>query len=176
MNLRNLATNVLGKSFIVLCVTASAAILFLLAPIANAQAQSAEQAQVWTQSSMGKRFAEMLGTAKAKGIAGSTLGRYDGHSVELSSRTASGQVEVHHHFVDVIFVSKGQATLLTGGTVLDRKEGADGEERGTSMRGGVKHTIAAGDLVDIPAGLPHQMLLQPGTLFEAEIVKVRVAK
>jgi len=177
MHLRKLATGIRGKKPIVPFFVVAAAAFVLLAAAAAAPAQSAgKQAEVWTQSSIEKGFAGMAGAAKSTGIAGSILGRYEGHIVELSSRTASGQVEVHQHFVDIIVVTKGQATLLTGGTVLGKKEEADGEERGTSMRGGVKHAISAGDLVHIPAGLPHQMLLQPGTLFEAEIVKVRVAK
>lgn len=146
---------------------------------AGASAQTpgtaANRAQVWTRAAIDQQFAGMAGTAKAKGSTDGVLGIYDGHAVRLSSRTASGQVEVHNHFVDVIFVVKGQVTLLTGGTVVGGKPGDDGEIRGTSMRGGVRHTISAGDVVHIPAGVPHQMLLQPGTLFEAEIVKVRVA-
>jgi quercetin dioxygenase-like cupin family protein len=59
----------------------------------------------------------------------------------------------------------GSATLVTGGTMLDAKERpADSKSvqledgpgaSGTSIRGGVTQQIKAGDVVVIPAGVPH---------------------
>lgn len=153
-----------------------AACLLFGAAAALAQAQSASKVEVWSKASTARQFAGMVGTAKAKGIAIAQLGTYDGYGVELTSRAANGQVEVHDQFVDIFFVIKGQATLLTGGTVVGGKSQGNGEVRGTSMRGGERHAISAGDTIRIPAGVPHQLLLQPGTIFEAEIVKVKIAK
>ena len=137
MHLTKLAKGISCKKPIVPFIAVAAVAFVLLAATAAAAAQSAgKQVEVWTQSSINQRFAGMAGAAKSTGLAGSILGSYEGHIVELSSRTASGQVEVHQHFVDIMVVTKGQATLLTGGTVLGTRKEADGEERGTSMRGG----------------------------------------
>ena len=44
--------------------------------------------------------------------------------------------------------------------------------RGASIEGGQKRKIGPGDFVSIPAGIPHQMLLEPGGQISYAIVKV----
>jgi len=70
-------------------------------------------------------------------------------------------------------VQQGSATLITGGTVIDPKASADGETKGTSIQGGKSQTIAVGDLVTVNAGVPHQLIVAPGTTYSAIVVKVK---
>ena len=61
----------------------------------------------------------------------------------------------HERTTDVYVVREGSATLVTGGELVD----ADGQPvdgaRGAAIRGGRSRTIGVGDVVYIPAGVPH---------------------
>jgi len=72
-----------------------------------------------------------------------------------SHRIASGAVEVHANYGDIMFVTEGSATVITGGTVVDGKTTAPGEIRGASITGGKTNHLVAGDVLVIQAGTPH---------------------
>ncbi len=62
---------------------------------------------------------------------------------------------MHPRTTDVYIVREGSGTLVTGGQIVDENgEPTDGQ-RGTAIRGGTERVISAGDLVFIPAGVPH---------------------
>ena len=46
------------------------------------------------------------------------------------------------------------------------------EIKGKSIAGGVKQVLNAGDVIHIPAGTPHQLLLDQGKDFSAFVVKI----
>jgi quercetin dioxygenase-like cupin family protein len=71
------------------------------------------------------------------------------------SRTGSGEVEVHDKETDTFHVLDGSATLVTGGTMVGGKVTAPGQQRGKSINGGETHHLAKGDVMVIPAGIPH---------------------
>lgn len=88
-------------------------------------------------------------------------------------RTADGEAEVHAEWTDVILVQQGTATLLTGGEVHGARQTGPGELRGGQIVGGTRRTVTAGDVVTIPAGVPHQMLIAPDHFFTFLVIKVR---
>jgi quercetin dioxygenase-like cupin family protein len=45
---------------------------------------------------------------------------------------------------------------------VDAKNTSPTEVRGTSIRNGIERKVSAGDVINMPAGLPHQFLLEPG--------------
>jgi mannose-6-phosphate isomerase-like protein (cupin superfamily) len=137
-----------------------------------ALAQSSK-AEYFSNKDLQSQLADLGVKAKAAGSSGSTLGDYGSHALKLSVRTTSGGAEVHAHFDDVIVVTQGQATLITGGTVVDPKTDKDGETKGASIRSGKSQIISTGGIVHVPAGTPHQMIIAPGTLFSAFVVKVK---
>jgi len=100
------------------------------------------------------------------------LARYGNHYTILAFREATGSSELHEHEADFFVVESGEATLLTGGTIVNPHTEKPGEIRGTSIEGGERHLIAAGDIVHIPAGTPHQVLLEKGKPFTYFVVKV----
>ena len=53
------------------------------------------------------------------------------------------------------------------------KTTAPGEVRGTSIEGGEKQKIAAGDIMHIPPKTPHQVVLAPGTEITYYTLKVK---
>jgi mannose-6-phosphate isomerase-like protein (cupin superfamily) len=115
----------------------------------------------------------LVDEAKAKGSSAYVLGDYGTHAIRLSARTASGGGEIHAHFDDVMVVTEGTATLITGGTVIDPHTASDGEIRGTGIQNGVSRTISVGDVIHIPAGTPHQLIVALGTAYSYIVIKVK---
>jgi len=70
-------------------------------------------------------------------------------------RNGAGQVEVHDKETDVIYVVDGDATIVTGGTMVGGKVTAPGQSRGAEIQGGHTQRLAKGDVIVIPAGIPH---------------------
>lgn len=70
-------------------------------------------------------------------------------------RNGAGQVEVHDKETDVMYVMDGAATLVTGGKMVGGKVTAPGQWRGTDIEGGHAQHLAKGDVIVIPAGIPH---------------------
>jgi len=136
-------------------------------------AQTVSNAQVFSGDDVAAQLTTLVQAAKSSGSSGATLGDYQSHSIKLSVRTASGGAEIHAHFDDIFVVTEGKATLITGGTVVNAKTGSDGETKGSHIEGGKSATIAKSDIVHIPAGTPHQLIIAPGEVFSTIVVKVR---
>ena len=98
------------------------------------------------------------------------VGSWGNHSLLAIRRDGDGEAEVHDTQVDVIFVKSGEGTLVLGGTVVEPRTTAPGEIRGKSIQGGVSKKMAAGDVIHVPAKIPHQMLVPKSITFE--VVKV----
>jgi uncharacterized RmlC-like cupin family protein len=92
------------------------------------------------------------------------------HGLLAIRREGDGEAEVHDTQVDVIFVTSGEGTLIVGGTVVEPRTTAPGEIRGKSIKGGVSKKMSPGDVIHIPAKVPHQMLVPK--LLTFEVVKV----
>lgn len=75
--------------------------------------------------------------------------------VHTSRREKAGIAEVHEQDADIIYVQEGSATFVTGGTVADLKPIAPGELRGQEITGGETRIITKGDVLIVPAGIPH---------------------
>jgi quercetin dioxygenase-like cupin family protein len=69
--------------------------------------------------------------------------------------TAPGQVEIHEHDTDIFYVTDGTATLVTGGKTEGGKTTGAGEIRGDKIAGGATHKLKKGDILVVPAGVPH---------------------
>jgi mannose-6-phosphate isomerase-like protein (cupin superfamily) len=85
-----------------------------------------------------------------------------GPLVLVLRRIKDGEAEVHDHLNDVFVVRSGQATVLIGGTVAGNLQTAPGEWRGGTIAGAKRFEIGPGDVLWIPAGLPHQVLVPRG--------------
>lgn len=117
---------------------------------------------------------QAMGAALTKGgkaFASRDLVRYGNHYTMLAARESTGSAEVHEHEADVFVVENGTATLVTGGTVVNPQTQKAGEIRGTSISGGERHTLQTGDIIHIPAGVPHQLLIEKGP-FDYFVIKV----
>jgi quercetin dioxygenase-like cupin family protein len=75
--------------------------------------------------------------------------------VSGSHRDKAGQVEVHDKETDVIYMVEGEATFVTGGTMIGGKATKPGQSLGTDIKGGDTHHLSKGDVIVVPAGVPH---------------------
>lgn len=137
-----------------------------------AVAQSTKDVWILPDAQVDSTFKSIRAADPKNPIVSKVVGTFDAHSLMLIQRIGSGVVEVHLHKHDMIFVREGNATLITGGEVVDGKETGSGEIRGSSIRNGNKRTIHAGDIVQIPATVPHQILLNPGETIAYAAMKI----
>jgi mannose-6-phosphate isomerase-like protein (cupin superfamily) len=138
-------------------ITAVAAILLFPARFLVAQAPAAP-ATIMTMERL-RAIGDSLMPAASRTA---QLGRGSGYTYALTHRDSSGTVEAHAQWTDVFVVQSGTATLLTGGVAEGARETTPGEWRGGTARGATRAAIKPGDVIVIPAGTPHQMLLAPG--------------
>jgi mannose-6-phosphate isomerase-like protein (cupin superfamily) len=75
--------------------------------------------------------------------------------VSGSFRSGPGHVEVHEKETDVFRVMDGEATFITGGTLVGGKTTKPGQMTGSDIKGGQTHHLTKGDVIVIPAGTPH---------------------
>jgi len=110
------------------------------------------------------------------GLAVVTIKEYPGHLTMLAVRTKSGSVEMHAGFNDIFFVLDGEATEVTGGTIVNPTEVSPGETRGDKLEGGVSTPMHKGDVIHIDPNIPHQTVLPPGATFTYYVVKIASGK
>ena len=87
-------------------------------------------------------------------------------------RDGTAQAEYHETQADVFVVETGEATLVCGGKLVDGKTTGPHEMRGSAIEGGTEQKLAPGDVVSIPAKLPHWVKVAPGKNIAYFIVKV----
>lgn len=109
---------------------------------------------------------------KHASFASAELARYGNHYTMLARRDATGSAEVHEHEADIFVVEGGEAAIVTGGKVVNGRREKPGEIRGSAIEGGERHALGAGDIIHIPAGVPHQLLIDKGKPFTYFVVKV----
>lgn len=98
------------------------------------------------------------------------VANWGNHALLAIRREGDGEAEIHETQVDVIFVKSGEGTLILGGTMVEPRTTAPGEIRAKSIKGGVSKKMTAGDVIHVPAKIPHQMLVPKQLTFE--VVKV----
>jgi quercetin dioxygenase-like cupin family protein len=84
--------------------------------------------------------------------------------VSGSHRDKAGQVELHQKETDVIHVIEGEATFVTGGTMVGGKQTKAGQMVGSDIKGGETHHLTKGDVIVVPAGTPHWFKEVPNSI------------
>jgi mannose-6-phosphate isomerase-like protein (cupin superfamily) len=129
----------------------------------------------WPAASI-SRLAQTLGTEAAADphhLAVGQMKDFPNENLILAHREADGLPEVHETQVDVIFVQSGSGTLLVGGTLMNGETVSPHEKRNGTIQGGVRQKLAAGDVVRIPARVPHQLFLDGAHEITYLVVKVK---
>jgi quercetin dioxygenase-like cupin family protein len=135
----------------------------LLAATVFAQGASKSTFGLWRADELSKRDQALSTKIGPDHSARETLADYGDHRFRFIRRDADGFPEQHNQIVDVVFVQSGEGTLQLGGKVVGLKASSGaGEFVGTSLEGGERRAIAAGDVVHIPATIPHAFLVPKG--------------
>lgn len=148
-------------------------LLFLLVVLClSATPSRAQSAPVVEHHPQAQLDEELAGAATApERTAVKVLGDNGRYRYVVLRRDRTGEVEVHDAWDDVIVVRSGAAMLLHGGAISGGRQTAPGETRGGVISGGVAQPIAAGDIVVVPAGIPHQVQVAPGGTVTYLVVK-----
>jgi hypothetical protein len=101
-----------------------------------------------------------------------TLHDYGDHRFRMLYRDADGNPEQHDAIIDVVLVQSGAGTLVLGGTMAGKRATSAGEWVGTRLDGGDRHPLGPGDIVHIPAGIPHSFLVPSGTHLTYVLLKI----
>ena len=127
---------------------------------------------IWKSSELGRRDAALSTKVGPDHSARETLGDYGDHRFRLLYRDADGLPEQHDNIVDVVIVQTGEGTLLVGGKMINAKAGSGvGEYLGSGIDGGERHSLGPGDVVHIPARIPHSFLVPNGKHITYVLVK-----
>jgi len=94
---------------------------------------------------------DTVNTTMAKG--GQIIG--ENGLIVLAQRRGAGEVEVHENTNHVFIIVEGEATFVTGGTLVGAKNTAPGQIRAASVEGGQTYHLTKGDVITIPAKTPH---------------------
>jgi quercetin dioxygenase-like cupin family protein len=99
-----------------------------------------------------KKLAERGAAPDAPLMFSTPVTRGDHYSSNIVRRTKAQGGGAHPGWTEIHHVLSGSGTFVTGGTVV---RGATANGEGNTIQGGVSRPVAAGDVVLIPAGMPH---------------------
>jgi len=140
----------------------------------TASLASAQAIDHWTPAQILAQAVQLEPKAQGPdGAASTKLTEYPNHYTMVALRHKNGGAEIHDNYADFFYVVKGHGTLLTGGPVQDEKIVSPGEHRGSALQGGAQTVLNKGDVVHIPAGVSHQLLIPAGSTFVYFVVKVK---
>jgi uncharacterized RmlC-like cupin family protein len=97
-------------------------------------------------------------------------------TVLMVRRDQPGEIELHTAQNDVLVAHDGRARVLIGDKVEGAHEVSPGEWRGGKMSGAHSYSMAPGDVLWIPAGLPHQVIVPAHGSFNYLAMKYPSAK
>jgi mannose-6-phosphate isomerase-like protein (cupin superfamily) len=150
-----------------------AAILILGAAFAFS-ADDPQGFHFWKSADL-KAFGKTLAPkVDAKKVANQRIGENGNHYYLVVHRQGTGDSELHETEADIFIVQSGAGTLVYGGQIADGKTTAPNEVRGSGITGGMEKPLAPGDVVELPAKLPHWVKVAPGKEITYVVVKVKV--
>ncbi len=97
------------------------------------------------------------------GLASAPVPTGGGATVLMAHRDRDGEVEVHKRLADELIMREGHCRIRVGGAASGQRQTAPDEFRGGTQTGGTVYDFNPGDALYIPVGMPHQMLVAPGT-------------
>jgi mannose-6-phosphate isomerase-like protein (cupin superfamily) len=128
--------------------------------------------RVWKSTDIDTKGAALAKKLDAQKAASEVIATDGNRKFMVAHREGSGLAEIHDTEADIMMISKGQITMVYGGTIVDGKNTAPGETRGPAIKGGTEVKLGPGDVLHIPAKVPHQMKLDPGAQVTYFVTKV----
>jgi mannose-6-phosphate isomerase-like protein (cupin superfamily) len=149
----------------------------LVVPFLTVQPQAPlpEGFEHWTAADL--QIVNKTLAAKAAGdshhAASNPLSDFPNELFMLAHREADGQPELHETQADVFVVESGSAMLVVGGTLVNAETTAPHEKRNGTIQGGARQKLSTGDIVRIPANMPHQLVLDGAHEFTYFVIKIK---
>src|SRR5579862_4491561 len=112
-----------------------------------------DKAISWTAAEMQTVGKEM---AASKEITHRFFGE-TGYNMEVRRLVGSQPILQHAKKSDFMVIQDGEGTFMSGGELVNGKAGGEdsGDLRGEAIRGGVSRVLKAGDVMFVPARIPH---------------------
>lgn len=130
----------------------------------------------WTSGELTKMDQALVAKMNGKSGANVQLVNKPSHNTIMIHRTGSGAAEIHEKLGDILIVRSGEGAVLVGGKSINPRPAAPGETRGERVEGGVRYELKTGDVIYIPVGVPHQILVEKGKELNALVVKMEEGK
>lgn len=91
----------------------------------------------------------------------------------LVRRTVTSEPEVHARWDDVVIVRSGAGAIEMGDSLVGSRYRAPGERMGGSLTKSSRIVVHAGDIVRIPAAVPHAFIVSSAEPLEYLVIKQR---
>ena len=91
----------------------------------------------------------------------------------LVHRTVSSKPEVHARWDDVLVIRGGTGAVLVGDSLVGSRLRAPGERIGGALVDTFRVVLQAGDIVRIPATVPHAIIASPKAPLDYLVIKER---
>jgi mannose-6-phosphate isomerase-like protein (cupin superfamily) len=92
---------------------------------------------------------------------------------ELVRRKVSGKPEVHARWDDLMIIRSGTGAIITGDSLVGSTYRAPGERVGGNFGKRYEIALHAGDVIRIPAAVPHQVIVSANEPLEYLLIKQR---
>ena len=94
-------------------------------------------------------------------------------SYVLVRRTVTSQPEVHARWDDVVIIRSGTGAIEMGDSLIASRYRAPGERMGGTLITSSRLVVRAGDIVRIPAAVPHAFVVSGAEALEYLVIKQR---
>ena len=91
----------------------------------------------------------------------------------LMHRTTSSEPEVHARWDDIVLVRSGESVIQLGDSLIGSTVRAPGERIGGHFHVSQKIVVRPGDIVRIPAAVPHAFIVDPARPVDYLVIKQR---
>lgn len=145
---------------------------FIVGVLAGVRAADPAGYRHWSAAELQRRDLALRSHVAADHSSRETLADFGDHRFRLLYRDADGNPEQHDAIIDIVYVQSGGGTLVMGGTMAGKRATTAGEWVGTSLDGGDRHPLTTGDIVHIPAGIPHSFLVPAGQHITYVLLKI----
>jgi mannose-6-phosphate isomerase-like protein (cupin superfamily) len=80
------------------------------------------------------------------------------YRAQLEYRPATAPAAVHEKDAELMVVLQGAGNIVTGGKLVDEKRTNANNLSGSSIAGGNSQAVVVGDMLIVPANIPHQVI------------------
>jgi hypothetical protein len=133
---------------------------FLLVILAFGQGEARRDPPAPTDKGASWTAAEMKAVGQELAGSKQTTHRFfgeKGYNMEVRRLVGPQPILQHGKKSDFMVIQDGEGTFMTGGELVGGKPGGEdaGDLRGESIRGGASRVLKPGDVMFVPAGVPH---------------------